>query len=904
MQFSYKNYVLGSIFYRKHAMRGGSMILVNKTLYFKKRDDIVNFSVEREVELSCIELKSYIIVSVYRPPNGQYDIFENVLEDVLKRLDNKNKQLIVLGDFNINILSPSNLNNNLINLFLSFNLVNLFNEPTRIAKNSATCIDNIFYNCDILDKSIFHKLSSDHSGQYILLRQDKVNTNTTISSRHISQNKIETFKTKIITEINALDTNSDDPNFKYNNVLRIIKNNFDLQFPKKNRVCKDRLAFNDWATPGIRKSRDFLYELYGEKSYRHDDDFIKRVRVYSTIFKLVCKQAKCIHIKNQISKSSDKVKTVWTIIKQETGKATQSEPNIVLRKNGCIVEEKSEVANTFANFFSNVPFETTKDLKPRQDRATQLLKAHVDRNAENFSFHQITPAVILKTFKSLKIKNSEDIWGFSVKFIANIIETVAPLLSELFNDCIGKGVFPDLMKCSKILPLFKSGDSKEPGNFRPISILPAFSKIFEKLMLSQLSTFFNCNSLLCDEQFGFSKGFSTTDAITTFVGSIYDAWENCLDVIGVFCDLSKAFDCVDHEILLDKLSHYGIRDNAQKMLKSYLTKRIMQVDINGVLSHATPVNVGVPQGSILGPFLFLVYINDLPLFINRHAKVILFADDTSLLFNISRKLTNTNFINIALNNVFEWFSSNYLALNANKTNCLMFSLGKERIVDPIMINGNNVTLTKTTKFLGLLLDTKLQWGSHIESILGKLSSAAYAIRKIREYSDVQTARIVYFSYFHSLMTYGILLWGNSAESHSIFVLQKRAVRAIYGLGSRVSLRDRFKEINILTMPCQYIMSCLLYARRHLHKYNKFGDSHGYQTRHKDKLVLPMTRLSKISKSFVVNCVRFYNILPVNLTNLNERGFKYRVKYLLLQKAYYSVNHFIEDKKAWQNVTVN
>lgn len=220
---------------------------------------------------------------------------------------------------------------------------------------------------------------------------------------------------------------------------------------------------------------------------------------------------------------------------------------------------------------------------------------------------------------------------------------------------------------------------------------------------------------------------------------------------------------------------------------------------------------------------------------------------------------------------------------------------------PIIINNDKLDLTLNTKFLGLTLDTKLQWGVHIDKLSKKLSSAAYAVKKIKEYSNIQTARIVYFSYIHSLMTYGILLWGNAADSKSIFILQKRAIRFIYGLGPRVSLREHFKSISILTMPCQYIFTNIMYARKNLINYDKNCDIHTFNTRNKNKIILPKTRLSKVSRSFAVNCVRFYNILPAWLTQMRESIFKTAVKRMLLWKAYYSIQDFINDKKAWQNV---
>ena len=250
-----------------------------------------------------------------------------------------------------------------------------------------------------------------------------------------------------------------------------------------------------------------------------------------------------------------------------------------------------------------------------------------------------------------------------------------------------------------------------------------------------------------------------------------------------------------HDILTRKLRHYGVQGNALDVVTSYLNNRIQCVEINGSKSNGLPVHLGVPQGSILGPFLFLVYINDLPFYLKNMCDVVLFADDTSLIFKVGRNRDHFDEVNSALNEVTKWFTANNLVLNAKKTKCIKFTLPNVKHLGPnIELNNEMLEASTSTLFLGITLDSKLQWGAHITYLSARLSSAAYAIRKVRGLTDVDTARLVYFSYFHSVMSYGILLWGRAADIQCIFVLQKRAIRAIYQLGTRVSLREKFKEI--------------------------------------------------------------------------------------------------------------
>lgn len=364
--------------------------------------------------------------------------------------------------------------------------------------------------------------------------------------------------------------------------------------------------------------------------------------------------------------------------------------------------------------------------------------------------------------------------------------------------------------------------------------------------------------------------------------------------------MSKAFDCVDHETLLSKLRFYGIEGTSLELIASYLRQRVQSVAVNGVRSSGSFVRMGVPQGSILGPFLFLIYINDLPFFVKNLCDIVLFADDTSLIFKVNRDKHNYDDVNSALSRVQQWFSANNLVLNAKKTKCVEFTLPniKKHNIH-ISLNNEVITVTDSTVFLGITLDSRLQWNSHLSTLAGRLSSAAYAVRKIKQLTDTDTARVVYFSYFHSIMSYGILLWGQAANIQSIFILQKRAVRAIYNLRARDSLRNVFNEAGILTVPSQYIYCNILYIHQNINMYNKHSDIHGRNTRNKNKLAVPYFRLHKINGSFVGLGIRMYNKVPQSILDLPLHKLKNKIKNVLISKSYYSVNDYLNDKDVWK-----
>ncbi|CAH2249251.1 jg21761 [Pararge aegeria aegeria] len=300
--------------------------------------------------------------------------------------------------------------------------------------------------------------------------------------------------------------------------------------------------------------------------------------------------------------------------------------------------------------------------------------------------------------------------------------------------------------------------------------------------------------------------------------------------------LSKiAFDCVQHETLVRKLHHYGIQGVALDLMSNYLRDRIQKVDVNGKRSNGSVMKIGVPQGSILGPFLFLIYINDLPYLAKDKHGIVLFADDTSLTFKINRRELAFDDVNNSLAKVVQWFEANNLVLNGKKTKCIKFTLPNvKHVKTTVLLNNEELKLEDTTVFLGITLDSKLQWGPHVNNLSNRLSSAAYAVKKIRHMTDVETARLVYFSYFHSIMSYGILLWGNAADISTIFVLQKRAVRSIYKMGPRESLRDKFKDFKIMTVYSQYIFENLMYVHKNISKFKKKCDCNNLNIRNRDQ----------------------------------------------------------------------
>ena len=289
-----------------------------------------------------------------------------------------------------------------------------------------------------------------------------------------------------------------------------------------------------------------------------------------------------------------------------------------------------------------------------------------------------------------------------------------------------------------VVPIYKKGDLNNPSNFRPIALLPIFSKVIEKVLFLQLSRYFESKKLFTGNQFGYRKSLSTVDAVLKLQNYITSCLETEETAIVTFLDLSKAFDCVSHSILLKKLSAYNIDEESCKLLKSYLENRQQLVKFNKTFSDHLPINQGVPQGSILGPLLFLIFVNDLPT--NLNSDSVLYADDTTLLNKLISDVAPDMVSAEAQSEAFDWFTANNLVLNVDKSTTMIFTLKKVEIPPSFQSN---------TNFLGFSLDSKLSWVSHGENTAKKISKNIFLLRHLKENLPREYLRNIYFELFQT-----------------------------------------------------------------------------------------------------------------------------------------------------------
>ena len=461
---------------------------------------------------------------------------------------------------------------------------------------------------------------------------------------------------------------------------------------------------------------------------------------------------------------------------------------------------------------------------------------------ERFKANLVDETELKIHFENLKVNKAPGD-GYNVRVIKNAFDAFKTPLLHICNLSLKNGVFPNKMKIAQVLPLFKAGKRCDVGNYRPISLLPLFSKILERIMHSRLYQYFESNNLLYCKQFGFRKNCGVDYGLMEAVDSISHSMSNRKMTLGVFIDLSKAFDTVDHKILLKKLKKYGVTGEELMWFESYLSNRKQFVKIENKESDLLKISCGVPQGSILGPLLFLIYVNDMYLFVPK-LSVIMFADDTNLFVSGKDHKSLFNIMNNQLQLIEDWFAANKLSLNLQKTKYTLFSSSTLEDNLPLKLptlffGANKISRSRYTKLLGVLIDENLNWNKQIKAIELKISSQIGIINRGRKFLNNKAMKMLYYAFVNPYLTYGNIVWGSVGKTKlkKLANLQKRAVRLLAHAHRRSHARPlmisfgilNIFEINLLThfklMYKVYKNAVPIFFQGHFVK-----NSHRYPTR--------------------------------------------------------------------------
>ena len=792
----------------------------------------------------------------YRHNKRGKDIMSTFIEHLDDHLGSpliKNKRVIVMGDMNIDLarLSTNPDIELYVNTFICHEFESHINSPTRIqykpnsmTLHSATIIDHIFSNLvefDCIAGNITYP-DSDHFGNFLIVpnmlsppvrNPDK----SPIFKRNYSNINIDSLQ----SDFQCIDWTSTvlNDNVSLDNCVTNLINNItdlcDKHAPLK-RVPDRKIKYinRPWITKDILPH--IIYKNKLAKTRHTDPDSFKPARNF--VNNLVNK-SKHDYLHRYFSEHKRNSKKIWEGIRTaiDWRKSKSSAINSVKDTNGNTITNPKLMAESFAKYFNNIPHKCVSKIPKGLGRPSPR-KYLPASNSSSMVLLDTDSTEIYNIISGLNINKSPGPLQFSNYFIKILNDSLAPILSSLINRSFKESSMPGCLKVGKQTPVFKAGDNII-SNYRPITVVNSIAKIFEKAVCSRLVLFLKKFNIIINNQFGFRERHSTNHAAVKVLDEVLLGLDNRDFMTGaVFLDISKAFDCVDHSLLLDKLSHYGIRGNVQQWFKSFLTDREHFVELNGVKSKSYCPTIGVPQGSVLGPILFIIFINDLS-FSSKCFSFSIFADDTSIILKID-KLVYRELLVSELSKVMDWFSINLLLLNYNKSQYLYFGphypdqyestfilselyevcpqyLFKEYIETDygILIEQNEV------RYLGIIFDNNLQFSTHISQISMKISKVVGILWKASSL-PINIKLNIYYSLIFTHLNYAILVWGNSIAGNltrgitglehvpkalkNLNTIHNKAIRALVCARKQDPLSSIYRDFNILKLVDLYYLN--------------------------------------------------------------------------------------------------
>ncbi|KAG7295150.1 hypothetical protein JYU34_022109 [Plutella xylostella] len=773
-------------------------------------------------EANCLVtiIESTAIVSIYRSPS--YKSIDKFLASINSLLESlrKYKNQIIIGDINIDIKPNSNDRHaeDYLNMLSFHGFWPSHTVPTR----DKSCLDHVIVkSVNTTLTLVMETTITDHDTILFSLNSDLVTRKRDMTNPKINYAAVS-------DELSNVDfgpiMDSEDCNFATDYMVRcvseIVARNTTLV-----KIPRNKVALKPWMTPGLLrcvKHRDKLHL----KLKRDPDNTVLRITYcrYRNFFGKLIKKMKKQYNRCELEHAGNSgLKKTWEVINKITNRKSKS----VSAQDILSSESSAVVAINKTNaFFANIGKNLADKIAVKHKDVVPQYSCQLTSPSDSLSLSPTDPYEISLVIDSLKPLGSvgwDNIPAAVVK--QNKMLLIGPL-AHICNLSFTSGKFPTAFKKAIIIPVHKTGDRALVNNYRPISILPTLSKILERLLNKRLVAFLESRSLLSANQFGFRSGKSTADAVsqlTNFIASGLDSGKKCL---GIFLDLAKAFDTVSVPLLIRKLEHSGVRGIPLELFGDYLSNRVQVVRIGKLVSDPLPVTYGVPQGSILGPTLFLLYVNELCNLPLHKGKIVTFADDTALLFQGENWIDTFNSAQIGFDKVNAWLLSNTLTLNADKTKYMTFSIRKPRVINPSFkilahtcfnrpttqgCDCPNIDQVNEIKYLGVIIDSKLTFKSHIAALTVRVRRLMAIFGTLRHIADPRLLKMVYYTLCQSILTYCITSWGGTCKT---FLLPlERAQRAILKVSTFKPIRfptaKIHKECGILTVRQLFIMNSIL-----------------------------------------------------------------------------------------------
>lgn len=818
-------------------------VLQNDGVVFYVKNNITNTIIEEPefADANCLILKigkDTAIVAIYRSPSYKNTAnFLTSLGRILGELTSY-KNVLVIGDINIDIKKGNEDRNSpeylTLAAYLGYFPTHLL--PTRYEN----CLDHILAKTVLPVKTVVLNTSlTDHRTLLICLQQGinrsyAISTQKKLNEKAVSRN-LENLDMSPF--YNCLDPNT-IAKYLTSSLSQIIETNTQITF-----LSRRKKIIKPWITPGLLRcirNRDKLHQTMNRfpNNVTHKTTYYRYRNFCNSLLRKLKRQYEMIQIQNA---GQDK-KRLWQVIKNIANMANTKSPAIELIANS---SQALQSANSANSFFVNIGKTLAKNIimQPNDLNTNASNQTHTSQ-LHSFALLPTDETEVKSIIMTLRNGCATGIDNISCSFIKKYMKYLTPHLTYLFNLCLSTGIFPKVFKTALIKPIHKNGDKSCVNNYRPIAILPSLSKILERIIYKRLVLYLESNNLLATAQYGFRSSRSTSDAVNQLTDYIIRQMDSQKKCLAIFLDLAKAFDTVNIPILLSKLENLGIRGQQLTLFKDYLSDRTQRVQIDRIISDELPIEYGVPQGSILGPVLFLVYINDLLLSpLSNGSRIISYADDTALLFSANNWDDVFSQSQSGFNYVMNWLRVNALTLNTEKTQYMTFSYNSSTqptdgelsisahiwsCLNHAACNCPKLKSTSTITYLGVIIDRHLKFNSHVEALTSRVRKLIYVFKNLRHVANSALLKSVYLSLCQSLLMYCITSWGGTHKTTMIDL--ERAQRAILKVSTfrpfRYPTRQLLAECDVLSVRQLFILQTIIQK----HSQTPYDSSH--QKRHR------------------------------------------------------------------------